>query len=100
MSNVRRYEPERRFDRRADGTRAFDGVLPRAIRTPDGVVEHVIQAGDRPDALAHHYYDDTRLWFRILDANPQLECGADISDPARVGHVIVIPAPPAPGAAS
>ena len=35
MSNVRRYEPERRFDRRADGTRAFDGVLPRAIRTPD-----------------------------------------------------------------
>lgn len=96
MTKIRRYEPMRFFEPRADGTIPFGGILPRAVPTPDGVIEHVIQTGDRLDALAHHYYDDSALWFHILDANPQLECGADVSQPHRVGHRIVIPAAPSP----
>src|SRR3954468_6410663 len=96
MSNVRRYEPFRPFAPRADGTIPFGGILPRDVPTPEGVLEHVIQGGDRSDALAHHYYDDSRLWFHILDADPQLECGSDLREPQSVGHRIVVPAAPAP----
>lgn len=94
MSNVRRYEPMRAFAPGPDGVVSFGGVLPRPIPTPEGVVEHVIKAGDRLDALATYYYDDSRLWFHILDANPQLECGGDLTDPDRVGTRIVIPTVP------
>ncbi len=55
--------------------------MPRIVPTPEGVVEHVVREGDRLDALAHDYYNDSRLWYHILDANPQVECGTDLTDP-------------------
>ena len=67
-------------------------IRPREIPPTTGVVEHTVAAGDRPDLLARHYYGDARLWWRILDANPQLVCGADLTAPDMRGHVIVIPA--------
>jgi nucleoid-associated protein YgaU len=84
-----------------------DLLRPREVRTLPGVVEHTLAAGDRPDLLAHHYYGDARLWWRILDANPQLVCGSDMWAKETVevapdgterrrnpmeGRVIVIPA--------
>ena len=68
-----------------------EGVRPREIGPATGVIEHVLKEGDRPDLLARHYYNDARLWWRILDANPDLNSAADLLDPARVGEVVLIP---------
>lgn len=67
-----RYEPARAFDG------PFPGLRPRPVGRPVGAVEHTVRPGDRLDALARHYYDDGRLWWRIVDANPGLLCGADL----------------------
>lgn len=99
---TRRYGTER-FAPLPDRTSGFAGLLPRMCPTPEGVVEHVVSEGETLQSLAYHYYNDTRLWFWILDANPQLECGADFrSTPGpddsagtsspMVGATIVIPA--------
>lgn len=64
---------------------------PRDPGTPPGIVEHTLAAGDRLDALAHHYYGDARRWWRILDANPQLLFGGDLQRLDLEGRVIVIP---------
>lgn len=116
MTRPSRYDPVRPFEPGPDDTVPFDGVLPRIVPTPVGVVEHVVVQGDRLDALAHEYYNDSRLWWHILDANPQIECGADLADPDLygsaagddpdrkvplranlIGTTIVIPAPPVRG---
>jgi hypothetical protein len=69
------------------------------------VVEHVVREGDRLDALARNFYEDDRLWWRIVDANPEFFYGGDLvrddpgadagSPPAvgasMVGRTIVIP---------
>ncbi len=54
---------------RATGERL---LAPRPIGPATPVLEHEIQVGDRLDRLAQHYYNDDRLWWRILDANPTL----------------------------
>ena len=85
-----RYASAQPFDPPLPGRR--DLIRAREIRTLPGVVEHALAEGDRPDLLAHHYYGNARLWWRILDANPQLVCGADLTRGEMRGHVIVIPA--------
>lgn len=86
-----RYKDARRFAAAETGTVRCKGVRPRQIGEALGVVEHVIQEGDRLDLLARHYYSDDRLWWRILDANPDLQCGVEISLKDRAGEVILIP---------
>ena len=86
-----RYKDARRFEADAQGVVRCKGVRPREIGAAVGVVEHVIQEGDRLDLLARHYYSDGRLWWRILDANPDLQCGVEISLKERAGEVILIP---------
>ncbi len=73
-----RYAKGRLFE----GTDSFPGLRPREITTLEGVVEHRVKEGDRLDLLARHYYNNDRLWTRILDANPELLCGGD----AVLGH--------------
>jgi nucleoid-associated protein YgaU len=68
----------------------FRGLRPREIRRATGVIEHVVKAGDRLDLLARHYYDDDRLWWRILDANPGFLDGDLLLDGVE-GAVILIP---------
>lgn len=75
----------------ADGAPTFEGVRPRAIGAAGDVVEHLVRAGDRLDLLARHYYNDERLWWRILDANPDLLHGAELMTEAMEGQVILIP---------
>ncbi len=86
-----RYKDARRFAPDAQGVLRCKGTRPRTIVAAVGVLEHVIQEGDRLDLLAHHYYSDARLWWRILDANPDLQSGVVFSLKERAGEVILIP---------
>ncbi len=81
-----RYEAARRFEG-AD----FEGVRPRDMGPSTGVVEHVIQVGDRLDLLARHYYNDSRLFWRILDANPDILFGGDVELSEVEGEILLIP---------
>jgi len=87
-----RYETSRLFV--ADGQNAtdFHGVRARDIRPTEGVLEHSIREGERLDLVALYYYNDPRLWWRILDANPHILCAADLMlDSSLVGTVLLIP---------
>jgi nucleoid-associated protein YgaU len=86
-----RYKDARRFAPDETGLVRCKGTRPREIGAALGVIEHVIREGDRLDLLAGHYYNDARLWWRILDANPDLQCGVDIALAERAGEVILIP---------
>ena len=66
-------------------------VRPRRIGAATGMLEYVLKPGDRLDLLARHFYGDDRLWWRILDANPQLGYGLELLLEARLGDVILIP---------
>lgn len=87
-----RYEVARPFTPASGGQEVFAGVRPREVATLPGAVEHVIRAGDRLDLLARHYYNDDRLWWRIVDANPEVLFAGDMLAPGTEGQVILIPA--------
>jgi len=53
--------------------------------------QHTLQKGERLDLLAREYYGDSRLWWRILDANPQVFFGGTATLDALAGRVILIP---------
>jgi nucleoid-associated protein YgaU len=72
-----RYEHARVFVSE-DGSKPFPGVRAREIAPAPAVLEHTVQAGDRLDRLARHYYNDGRLWWRIVDANPEVFYGPDL----------------------
>jgi nucleoid-associated protein YgaU len=86
-----RYAKARIFDPAPDGAMVFEGIRPRDIEPAEGVIEHVIKAGDRLDLLAGHYYNDDRLWWRIVDANPEFLYGGDMVLDAMAGQVVLIP---------
>jgi len=91
LTKKSRYKNALGFTPRADGTEVFPGIRARAIGDATGVIEHEAQAGDRLDQLARHYYNDDRLWWRIVDANPDVTFGFDLLDDTAVGTVILIP---------
>lgn len=86
-----RYKDCRRYSADPRDAVCGKGVRPRDIGAAVGVLEHVIIQGDRLDLLADHYFGDPRLWWRILDANPDLGSGAEVSRKERAGEVILIP---------
>ena len=86
-----RYASARAFEVAEGESAVFQGIRPRAIDTAAGVIEHRVEAGQRLDLLARHYYNDSRLWWRILDANPDLLCGASLPLDEMAGEVILIP---------
>ena len=75
-----RYEQARPFAPSAQAGAAppFAGVRSRDIGPASPVLEHTVAAGDRLDRLARHYYNDDRLWWRIVDANPEIFYGGDL----------------------
>ncbi len=77
LTSNSRYKDTQRFAP-ADGATPFEGLRPRSIRPATGMIEHILRAGDRLDHLARHYYNDDRLWWRILDANPLLLFGGQL----------------------
>ena len=76
----------------------FKGVRSRAIGQATGVLEYVVKEDDRLDLLALYYYNDSRKWWRILDANPDIVFGADMSLSDYIGETIMIPRVSQPGA--
>lgn len=92
MASGNRYADCPPFDPGPDGTAPFAGLRPRSVTPARPVLEHTLTSTDRLDLLALHYYNDPQLWWRILDANPEILCGADIALADRVGSVILIPA--------
>ncbi len=86
-----RYANVPGFAPSTDGRSAFPGLRPREIGPAVGVIEHVIRAGDRLDLLAKQYYNDDRLWWRILDANPGVLFGGDLALDEAEGRTLAIP---------
>lgn len=52
-----------------DGTRVYRTRIRRPIPLKDSDLYVVTQTGDRLDSLAAQYYNDSRLWWIIADAN-------------------------------
>ena len=87
-----RYQAARTFHPATGGRATFPGLRPREVATLPGVIEHVVTAGERLDLLARHYYNDERLWWRIVDANPEVVFAGDLLATAAEGTVLLIPA--------
>jgi hypothetical protein len=66
------------FQYGAGDKRSFIGIRPRVIGPAQPVLEHTVREGERHDRLASHYYNDPRLWWRILDANPDVLYAGDL----------------------
>ncbi len=86
-----RYENAQGFVGESGKEPVFGGIRPRKIGPAAGVLEYTVNEGDRLDLLSLHFYNNTRRWWRILDANPQLICGADLMLSEYVGEIILIP---------
>jgi nucleoid-associated protein YgaU len=86
-----RYETVKTFAPGDDGSVAFPGLRARDIGPTIGVLEHTVSAGDRLDLLALQYYNDDRLWWRILDANPDILLGGELLLGNLAGGMLLIP---------
>ena len=86
-----RYRDALSFEPLSDGSEVFSGLRSRRIGIATGVIQHEVQASDRLDQLARNYYNDDRLWWRIVDANPEFVFGGDMILDRMEGQVILIP---------
>jgi phage tail protein X len=86
-----RYQPAHRFEPLANGTVVFNGIRVREIKPATGVIEHQVKTGDRLDHLAQQYYNNDRLWWRIVDANPDIIFAGNMLSEAMNGSIILIP---------
>lgn len=86
-----RYETPTKFAGESGEESVFGGIRPRKIGRATGVLTYTIKQGDRLDLLSLHFYNDTRRWWRILDANPEIICGADLMLSKYIGETILIP---------
>jgi hypothetical protein len=91
MARRSRYENCRPFQSEPVEPRAFKGIRPRIVGVAPGVLEHEVKEWDRADLLALHYYNDCDLWWRILDANPDILCAIDLLDDIHTGTTILVP---------
>lgn len=79
MSRKSRYKDARYFDAEAgQPAPLFPGIRPRDIGPASGIVEYNLKEWDRMDSLSFNYYNDVDLWWRILDANPEVLCAIDL----------------------
>jgi len=70
----------------------FPGNRSREIQPVSGVIEHTVKPEDRLDRLAAFYYNDSRKWWLILDANPEIDFGGEFDLGQYASTIIVIPA--------
>ncbi len=92
-----RYEGAEVFAGEDGKEPVFGGVRPRRIIPAAGVLEYTVKEGDRLDLLSLHFYNSTRRWWRILDANPEIVFAADLMLSDYVGETILIPRSTEPG---
>ena len=93
-----RYESAREFAGENGKELVFGGIRSRKIGPAAGVLEYTVKEGDRLDLLSLYFYNNTRRWWRILDANPQIIFGADLMLSKYTGETILIPRSTEPGA--
>lgn len=86
-----RYQNVAPFTATADGAEVFAGRRARSIGEANGVIEHQVVVGDRLDHLARNYYNDDRLWWRIVDANPDVVFAGNLLSEEMAGTAILIP---------
>jgi nucleoid-associated protein YgaU len=86
-----RYESAKQFVGENGKEPVFGGIRARKISPAAGVLEYTVKEGDRLDLLSLHFYNNTRRWWRILDANPQIIFGADLMLKKYIGETILIP---------
>ncbi|GAB4191943.1 MAG: hypothetical protein Tsb002_21230 [Wenzhouxiangellaceae bacterium] len=91
ISKQSRYRNLPRFSPAGDERPTFPGLRARRIGTATPVIEHEIAAGDRLDHLAQRYYNDDRMWWRIVDANPQYLFAGNVWADDLAGEVLLIP---------
>ena len=92
-----RYEGAEEFIGENGKEPVFSGIRPRKIGPAAGVLQYTLKEGDRLDLLSLHFYNNTRRWWRILDANPQIIFGADLMLSEYIGETILIPRSTEPG---
>jgi hypothetical protein len=93
-----RYQNPRPFTAENGQPPVFEGMRPRTIGPATGVLEYIVKEDDRLDLLALYFYVDSRKWWRILDANPDIIFGADLTLDNYIGETILIPRADEPGA--
>jgi len=87
MSRRSRYKDSKYFEAEAGQANPFPGIRPREIGPASGILEYNLKAWDRIDLLSFNYYNDADLWWRILDANPEVLCAVDLFfDPKTQGE--------------
>ena len=91
MARGSRYDQTRPFVGQNGQAPAFPGYRARPIGMATGVIEYVVKQGDRLDLLALNFYVDSRKWWRILDANPEIVFGGSLLLDEIQGQVILIP---------
>ena len=82
MTAKSRYENAKPFVPDDQGNLPFRGIRPRVIGPARPVLEHYLRVGERHDLLASHYYNDPDLWWRILDANPNVLSAGELDQRA------------------
>ena len=78
MKRKSRYDDIQPFTPQPNGDLAFKGLRPRDITEATGIIEHVVAARDRLDLVANYYFENSRLWFRLADANPNFLFAPDM----------------------
>lgn len=91
LTKKSRYRDSPHFALREDGSEVFPGLRSRKIGPASAVIEHEVEADNRLDRLAGNYYGNDRLWWRIVDANPENIFSGDLLDADDADQVILIP---------
>ena len=78
MAKRSRYKNAKYFAAEPGLPSPFPGIRPRDIGPAAGIVEYELKQWDRMDRLSFNYYNDVDLWWRILDANPEILCAVDL----------------------
>jgi len=78
MSRKSRYKDAKYSEEELGSLTVFPGIRPRDIGPATGIVEYQLKEWDRIDRLSFNYYNDVDLWWRILDANPEVLCAIDL----------------------
>lgn len=98
--NASRYQNAVGFPSTNSQAPEFRGIRARRIGPAEAVLEYLVKADDRLDLLALYFYKDSRKWWRILDANPDIVFAGDLTLDTAVGDTILIPRAQEPGARS
>ncbi|MCL2875446.1 MAG: hypothetical protein FWF12_03950 [Betaproteobacteria bacterium] len=78
MSRQSRYKDSKYFATESGVSTSFRGIRQRDIGPATGIVEYQLKPWDRIDRVSFNYYNDDGLWWRILDANPEVLCATDL----------------------